>query len=391
MEKLKNFIRLLLHVKFKILKKRNIKIIVLDDEEKSENIKLLKKHLNKVFFIPTRFYAINFIFFNSEILINTFKHLFRGNYSLSSYFVSLIEFIKPKIVLTTCDNSHHFFKTAKILHKKYKFIAIQRSSRDSVVYLPKKLKEIVFIPEYFCFGEYEKFFYRAIGANILKFKPVGSYHFSNFECSTDIKKIKEIYDICLIAEIPYKHAFDFTEEGEKLAIFTKKFAEKYNLKVVIAGKRREKSRRLTLSNKASFILEDTFYTEYSFYTKIFGKKNYKNNIQGQFTSYKAAIASKVVIGMSSTMLREVLAIGKKILVWSSKKHLSKKKKFPIKGLCQLQCNNYEEFEKRLKKIINMSEKKYFSQISKDPKKLVFYDKNNSTNDKIINEIEKYIK
>ena len=99
MKKLINFIRLLSHVKFKIFKKKNIKIIVLDDEEKSENRILLKKHLKKTFFLTTRFYAINIIFLNFEILINTFKYLIRGNFSLSSYFASLIEFIKPKIIL----------------------------------------------------------------------------------------------------------------------------------------------------------------------------------------------------------------------------------------------------------------------------------------------------
>ena len=109
MKKLQNFLRLLLNVRFKIFKKKNIKIIVLDDEEKSENRILLKKHLNKTFFLSTRFYAINVFFLNPKILINTLKYLMKGNYSLSSYFVSLIEFIKPKIIITTCDNSHHFF------------------------------------------------------------------------------------------------------------------------------------------------------------------------------------------------------------------------------------------------------------------------------------------
>lgn len=391
MKKLKNFIGLLLHVKFKIFKRKNIKIIVIDDEERSENELLLKKHLNKTFFLSTRFYAINFFFLNSKILLNTFKYLIKGNFSLSSYFASLIEFVKPKIILTTCDNSHHFFKTAKILHKKFKFIAIQRSSRDSIVKLPKKLKEIIFIPEYFCFGEYEKKFYRAIGANVSKFKPIGSYHFSNFENKIDIKKIKENYDICLIAEVPYKHDFNFNEEGQKLATFIKKFAEKYNLKVVVAGKRRNNiNKKLILAKKTGVSLENTFDPEYSFYTKIFGKKNYKINIKGQFSSYKTAMKSKVVIGMSSTMLREMLAVGKKILVWSSKKHLSSRTKFPIKGLCLLQCNGYDEFEKRLKKIIFISKNKYFTKLKNDPKKLVFYNKNYSTNSKIINEIEKYI-
>ena len=86
---------------------------------------------------------------------------------------------------------HIIFKTAKLLHKKFKFIAIQRSTRDAIIKLPEKLKKIIFIPEYFCFGNYEKNFYKKCNAHVKKFSPVGSYHFSNFEDKFKYKKFKK--------------------------------------------------------------------------------------------------------------------------------------------------------------------------------------------------------
>ena len=72
MKKFKNFIRLILHVKFQIFKRKNIKIIVIDDEERSENELLLKKHLNETFFLSTRFYSIKFFFFKFNDIVKYF-------------------------------------------------------------------------------------------------------------------------------------------------------------------------------------------------------------------------------------------------------------------------------------------------------------------------------
>ena len=352
----------------------------------------LKNYLNQTYFIPTRIFAIKELFYNKIILKKTLKYFLRGNFSLSSYFASLIECIEPKIIITTCDNSHHFFKTAKLLHKKFKFIAIQRSTRDAIIKLPEKLKKIIFIPEYFCFGNYEKNFYKKCNAHVKKFSPVGSYHFSNFEDKFKYKKFKKIYDICLIAEIPYEHSFDYNAEGVKLAKFVKKFSKKFKLKAVVAGKRRRLSpERYKLLLNESSKARNTQEIEIATYSKIFGKRNYVYNTEGQYSSYMTALQSKVTVGMSSTMLREVMAKGEKILVWNSRQHYNKRIKFPINGICSISCNDYETFEDRLKKILNISCKNYVSQLSDSPKSLVYYDRNKSTKSKIIQKIKKYIK
>ena len=76
------------------------------DSKRSSFKKLSKSNL----FIPTRIFAIKELFYNKIILKKTLKYFLRGNFSLSSYFASLIECIEPKIIITTCDNSHHFLK-----------------------------------------------------------------------------------------------------------------------------------------------------------------------------------------------------------------------------------------------------------------------------------------
>ena len=88
--------------------------------------------------------------------------------------------------------------------------------------------------------------------------------------------------------------------------------------------------------------------------------------------------SKVTVCTWSTMLRENLSIGGKILccnllptnVWD----------FPIEGICSIRNCTYQEFEERLLQIYSMSEKDYFSKLSKDKCYTVEYDEKVSTID-----------
>jgi hypothetical protein len=71
----------------------------------------------------------------------------------------------------------------------------------------------------------------------------------------------------------------------------------------------------------------------------------------------------VTVGFWSTMLRENLAIGEKILscnltctdIWD----------FPVQGICSIKSCTFEEFEKRLLQIYSMPKEDYFSKIDKD--------------------------
>ena len=98
--------------------------------------------------------------------------------------------------------------------------------------------------------------------------------------------------------------------------------------------------------------------------------------------------SKVTIGYWSTMLRENLAIGSKILccnliptdIWD----------FPVQGICSISNCTYEEFEKRLLQIYSMSEKDYFYKLSKDKCYTVEYNEKFSTIDILKNKLDEFL-
>ena len=131
--------------KFKIFNPKNYDILIFDDEASCVVEKLLQKH--HFFTLKTRVENIDTIYLSIKIIILSFFY-YRGNI-LSSYLISLISIIKPKIVITYIDNSFKFSEIAyrfKKINKDIKFIAIQNGSRYEILennYLFKKkiLKE----------------------------------------------------------------------------------------------------------------------------------------------------------------------------------------------------------------------------------------------------------
>jgi len=106
------------------------------------------------------------------------------------------------------------------------------------------------------------------------------------------------------------------------------------------------------------------------------------------TSYMAMFQSKVAIGTASTMLRENLAIGGKIL--SCNLLPTNIHNFPDQGICSLKNCTFEEFEKRLLQIYSMSEKDYFSKLSKDKCYLSEYDEKVSTIEILKKQIDSFL-
>ena len=95
-----------------------------------------------------------------------------------------------------------------------------------------------------------------------------------------------------------------------------------------------------------------------------------------YTSYAAMFQSKVVVGTTSTLLRENLAIGGKIL--SCNLLPTNIYDFPVQGICSIKNCTFEEFEKKLLQIYSISEKDYFLKLSKDKCYAVEYDEKVST-------------
>ena len=80
--------------------------------------------------------------------------------------------------------------------------------------------------------------------------------------------------------------------------------------------------------------------------------------------------SKLTIALWSTILREAISFGKKILSFNTTGHPevifpAPGINFPQESICVLTKPSYELFEERVLKILSMTNKEYFSQLGKE--------------------------
>lgn len=316
----------------------------------------------------------------------------------NNYFYSILRIIKPKIVLTACDNHSDFFQAAKLLDKDIKFIAIQNANRldfwrNDYNYKKKityaNYNKEFYIPHYYCFGQSDVDNCKYYDINIKNFYKTGSINTSNFfyYLSKNKKKlIKNKFDICLISEpaIGMNDIFkkNNIEQGfALLAEYTIKFARKFNFNFIFASKR---------FKHHDYYGKTLYETEINFYKKYLKKSDFdyllKNFYPKEnfFSSYFAIFQSKVAIAVQSTLLKDKISTGEKILSCN----LTKLKlfDFPLKGFCEINNCSYEEFEQRLTKVLNITTNEYFKKIDKDKKYLMEFNGKFNAIESIITDI-----
>jgi len=376
---IKKFLKLIVNTKISfIIPKRKVVFFDYVGFKKFENLYNSILEQNTYFILKTRIEHIDKIFLNLNIIFNLIIYYFKNKNIKTAYLISLILEIDPKIVITNIDNSIDFSLVAKKLHKKIKFLAIQNAARyqfDEPFY-DKSQNEKFFIPELACFGEYEKSLYQKHKIDVKKFLVVGSLVMAEYINQKKVKTENNKYDICLILEesTGWNNLYSGFEEAlGKIAFFVTKFAEENSLELIIASKRKTKN----LIDQ-----EKKFYSN-------FINPDYVTVQKSNFSSYYAMENSKVTIGMFSTILREGLALDKKILscnftgcqAWD----------FPIKGICFLEENDYKSFSERLTKILNLNFDNYKKLINFPPSYIMSLDKKNLADQKIKNIINLAIK
>ena len=371
LSKIKLLLRLLFFVKKTFSLPEEKKIVLFDCESPEQLGNLLPK--KKMFILTTRTIKIKELYINFDLikfmLLNFYKQSFKIN-----YLIFLIKKINPKVVITWIDNSTEFYLISKELKKQIKFIAIQQASRETE-WLPIKWTKKIHIPEYYCFGDFDKKIYLK-KTQVEKIQSKGSLKAA---CAlTYIKKnkikIKNDFDICLVSEInppDRKYVYDkknkwkrnqtivrdldhvpnFNYSSSKIAKYVYKFADKYNLKVAIAGKGEKNS-------------EDR-KKEFKFYENAVGRKNLNLRPRNEktFSNYQLMLKSKIVIGMRSTMAREAIGYNLKTFFCNFTDHANGDYPFckKMKNLYLVHPNNhsYDLFEKKLYYILKLSNKKYF--------------------------------
>ena len=190
-----SILKLFLKAKLVFKNPQKHELVIFDDDLIIE-FKNFIYHYN-FFVLQSRIENINKIYFSFKILKYFFRH-YNGNI-MTAYLASLLEIIRPKVVLTNIDNSLKFFDLAKILDKKMNFVAIQNASRFDLMeykYLYKKniiksdLTKNFYIPNYLCFGQCEIDHFKHHGIKVKNFFKVGSLRLANFFEHIKKNKIK---------------------------------------------------------------------------------------------------------------------------------------------------------------------------------------------------------
>ncbi len=380
-------------IKIKLNKIQNSKILIFDGTSLNDLEFLLEKYEYTV--LENRFWRIKEVNLSLKTSVELIKNLVcltldRKRISLSIlYLYTIIKLVKPKVILTSVDNSLQFHQLAKLLHEKIIFFAIQNANRldylNNEYNIKNSLSNIdynshIFIPNLICFGDIEEKLAKKLNLNIKNFLKYGSIRTANFYYYIDKEKInisKNLYDVCLISEpvdnFNEKFKKKRIEEGlGSLARYTIKFAIEKNLKFIFAPK------------YTKYKENDMHRKEIEFYKKHLNQKEFDyliknlNEKKHRYSSYLAIFQSKVVVGCQSTLLRDKIGLREKIL--SSNLTDYENYNFPIDGICTINNCSYDQFSLRLSKILTIDTKAYFENLNQN--EVMMYDEDNNMLDKV---------
>ena len=378
-------------IKIKLNKLQNKNILVFDGTS-NRDLEFLLEEFDFVV-LENRFERIKEVNLSRKTIFELIKNFLKlilknEKFSLSNlYFYTVIKLIKPKVVITSIDNSLQFHQLAKLLHNEISFFAIQNANRldylNNEYNMKNSLSNIdynaqLFIPNFFCFGNIEEKLAKKLNLNIKKFFKYGSIRSANFFYYIKKEKLnlsKNFYDICLISELVFGYNKKFQknriEEGlGTIASYTIRFAIEKNLKFIFASKYHES--RNWYNREIEFYKMHLSQEEFNYLIRNFNKKKDK------YSSYFAIFQSKVAIGCQSTLLRDKIGLREKIL--SSNLTDYKNFNFPLNGICTINNCNYEKFSSRLSKILTIDPEIYFENLN--PSQVMVFDENNSTIEKI---------
>ena len=324
------------------------------------------------FLLKSRTNQINEIYITKSIISFIIKNFFKNSLKIN-YLIALIKVLKPHNVITLVDNSLDFSILAKYFENSdIKFHAFQNAHRYEN---NRELLKKRFISNYYTFSKFENKIFKN-KKNIKKFLPIGSLRAECAKKYFEKKKInKNIYDLCLVAEPDFfLNSIDLNVKNidQNIALVAKyclKFSKKFNKKIIITGK--------------SSVHESEKKAELAFYKHHLKSESFTINFHDKkkFGSYKNIMQSKVIIGCTSSLIREAFAFNKKVL-WCQ---FINGTKFPSNGICILKSKNYFDFEKRLKEILSISYKEYLNKID-NPK--IIYEKKKNTFNLIKNELKR---
>ena len=346
---------------------KKFRYLIFDDMSLGTVDKILPK--KKFFILTTRIENFKEIYISKEIIVYIFKNFFKSSLKIN-YICSLIKIIKPQKIVTIIDNSNDFYYVYKIFKNSgISFYAIQNAYRNNI-YLKQIFSLTNYFGNYFCFGNYELNCIKDNQAvkKISNVKPIGSLRIEiakEYLLKNKKKKLKKIYDICLISEASYQisssgapdiYYHDDAHRAQiKLLQYLLFFCEKNNKKLLFLG------RDSSVQNREDNKNEEILYYKYKNKNKNFDIKFFDKT---KFENIKHLLQSEVVVGIGSTLVRESFGLKKKVLAcdWLRKSNYIGTNYFPSEGIVKLKSQKYSDFEKRMKEILKLEYNDYLSKV-----------------------------
>jgi len=283
--------------------------------------------------------------------------LLQGHRPKIAYFSALLRRLDPAIVITYIDNSELFHEVARVNHRHMRFLAIQNGARVDVVEMSPQAARRIFIPEFACFGEYERDLYSQKGAQIGRFIPIGSLREAYFrrywQQAAPVSGERYDHDLCVVAEASpgWNRMYPGSEDAiGNIAKYAVRLAREEGLKVVIAGKR-----DIAPGQARAHIHQRD--TEVAWYEKYIGDEvPVTPRVREQFTTYGLMSRSRVSMALMSTTLREAASRGCRVL--SCNFSGDRRWDFCVDGLWSLTEDSYEAFADRVTTLLSMSDEAY---------------------------------
>lgn len=303
------------------------------------------------------------------------------------YLLACIKYIKPKVLITTIDNSFAFWWLG-IVYKKADFFTIQNGvrplSHDWIAQNPKHPGSKITITHYFCCGQFEIDLYRSVGHPIKNYYPIGSlsagiYKFEIFKN----KKLEKKYDICKIGQgtstFPIKT--DFLKRVFKMIRDVDIMLAKYS-------KNNQGSICVALGPSGSVQSDSSYY--YPIYEDRVRLVKYAHF----YSTYELICESEVIITSMSSAGFEALGYGKKVLFADFENIPTYNaieysiQRFPeFEEFCYINKCDYKLFEFKLNRLREMPIEQYSKIIEEVKKYYMNFDPDNPPHKFIRNKIQ----
>lgn len=357
--------------------------IMIYDDNRSKFIKRYLKNHSTYF---NRFESSSYLYL--PILL---KCLFNLNLNFSNYKKFFIEYVNPKVIITSNDNQLGFFRTKK-LFPKIKFVAIQgfwKFDLDHDIIFNRSFykKKDLNCDFFLCYNKFVASEYKRF-INCKNFISIGSFESNSFPIN---KKKNSNKKIIFISQFKNQEDDVHWHKNYNLGEWKKeeiKFL--YNIKEFIP-----------LKEKITVIGKSSSFKEKNYYKKIFGNKlifikNDRLNISRKKKIFKYLDKSELIITLDSSLGYEALARGNKVIFFSIRNNLDKDTRSRLRfcwpnkkssyGLNWTNLNNKKEI-KRLFQVRKMKQKKWNDFFNKEFKDICVHDEKNKQFLKLLSKIK----